>query len=451
MEQFDVLIVGAANAGSFLARRLAESGHRVLVLEQHPKEKLGRKPELLRIARADIARYALPIPEEADDLAYTCPGGSVFSARNHYPKEISCESVGVYRFRYIARMNAWARAAGAEIRYQASFVDFLFENGRIAGAVYEQDGARHEVRAKLVADCSGAAAVARTKLPNGYGVENTPAAPDDLLYVTLRHIAFHDPEHSGSRMRSWPYYPAWEAPEGRADCAILGTWVSGSFDEGEWVFAAFQRAVRLPRYTTLCTERGMLPKRHPLNSFVADGFLVSGDAAYVAVSSSLLGFSVCMPQLVIAAEEISRLLTEGGYLSRARLWNINTRFFSEQGLALAVRNAMQPALLHTTASEDDFFFHHNLFFSEQTLSALWQGEAPVFSAKETLRDALALLGGVLTGKVRVAAAGWFIRNVQNGMRAVRLYAAYPASEARLDAWVSRAEAFWKKCRKTARS
>jgi flavin-dependent dehydrogenase len=195
----------------------------------------------------------------------------------------------------------------------------------------------------------------------------------------------------------------------------------------------------------------MLPKRHPLNSFVADGFLVSGDAAYVAVSSSLLGFSVCMPQLVIAAEEISRLLTEGGYLSRTRLWNINTRFFSEQGLALAVRNAMQPALLHTTASEDDFFFHHNLFFSEQTLSALWQGEAPVFSAKETLRDALALLGGVLTGKVRVAAAGWFIRNVQNGMRAVRLYAAYPASEARLDAWVSRAEAFWKKCRKTAHS
>lgn len=445
MEQIDVLIVGAATAGSFLARKLAERGHRVLVLEQQPKEKLCREPEIFRVAEADFARYALPLPEHADDFAFSCSGASVFSARDGYPKEIPCTAVGIYRFRYVARLNAWAREAGAEICYQATFVDFIFEEGRVAGVVYEQEGALHEVRAKLVADCSGTAAVARTKLPASYGVERAPVSQENLQYVTLRHVAYHEPKDYVSCMRAWTYYSIWEAQEGRADCAVLGTWSNGSYEAGERVFASFQQTVKLPRYTVLRIERGILPNRHPLNSFVADGFFASGNAAYLTVPGSGIGFTVSMAQLVIAAEEISRVLSEGGELSRGRLWGINARFFRAQGRALAAQHVMQAGLSRTTAAEDDFFYRHSVIFSEQTLSALSQEVPLVLSAKEKPRMALALLGGMLTGKVRVVTIGRLLRCMQNTARAIQLYANYPEMETGFTAWVLRAERFWKKC------
>ena len=447
MEHFDVLIVGAATAGSFFARKLAERGHRVLVLEQQPKENLGRKPEVFRITKTDFARYALPLPENADDFAFTCTSASVFSARDGFPKEVPCTAVGVYRFRYVARLNAWAREAGAEIRYQAAFVSFLYEEGRVAGAVYEQDGVQHTVRAKLVADCSGTGAVARTRLPVGYGVEQAPLAQENLQYITLRHVAYHEPKDYVSCMRGWPHYPVWEAQEGRTDCAILGTWARESFEEGERVFSAMQRAVKLPRYTILRTEQETLPNRTPLFSFVADGFFVSGNAAYLTVPGSGVGFTVSMAQLVIAAEEIDRLLNAGGELSRARLWTINVRFQRAQGRALAVQHVIQMGLSHTTASEDDYFYRHNVIFSEQVLAALTKGTPPVLSVKEKLRGALLLFLGAVTGQVRFSSVGVLLRSMRNSARAVKLYASYPASEAGFDAWASRAEAFWKKNKK----
>ena len=445
MEHFDVLIVGAATVGSFLARKIAESGHRVLILEQQSKEKLARIPEVLRVHTADFAHYALPMPEGEDDFAFSCTGGNVFSARGLFPKKIECATVGVYRFRYVARLNAWAREAGAEIRYRAAFVDFLYEEGHIAGAIYEQDGVRHDVRAKLVADCSGTASVARNRLPAGNGVENAPVAPDFLRYVTLRHVAYHEPRDYVSCIRGWTYYSIWEAQEGRADCAILGTWADGSYEAGERAFAALQRAVKLPRYTVLRTERRTMPNRYPLFSFVADGFFASGDAAFIAAPGTGVGFTVCLPQLRIAAEEIDRLLNEGGRLTRARLWNINARFYAEKGGMLAAQNAMLAGFPRTTVNEDDYFFRHDVVFSEQTILALSRGTKPTFSAKEKLLSALVLLGGALTGRVRFLTIGRLLRCMQNTARAVKLYANYPATEAGYDAWVSRAERFWKDC------
>ena len=447
MEHFDVLIVGAATAGSFLARKLAENGHRVLILEQQPKEKLGCVPEVIRIHAADFSRFSLPMPEEDDDFAFTCSGGTIFSARGRFPKRIECATTAVYHFRYVARLNVWAREAGVEIRYGATFIDFLFEHGRIAGAVYEQDGVRRDVRARLVADCSGAAAAARTKLPVGYGVENTPAAPDFLRYVTLRHVVYHEPRDYVACMRGWSYYSIWEAQEGRADCAILGTWATESYDAGERTFAALQRTVKLPRFTILRAEHRTMPNRYPLFSFVADGFFASGDAAFIVAPVTGVGFTVCLPQLSIAAEEISRLLGEGDPLTRARLWHINARFYAAKGGALAAQYAMQAEFPGTTVKENDFFFRHDVIFSARTLLALSRGRKPTILVKEKLRTTLVLLGGMLTGQVRAGTIAGLLRCLRNMARAEKLYAGYPESESDFDAWVSRAGAFWARCGK----
>ena len=445
MEQVDVLIIGAATAGSFLARRLAQAGHRVLILEQQSKENLGRRLDIFHVAKADFARFSLPLPEQADDFAFEFSGGKTFSAFDRYPKQNVGTVVGMHMHRFIARLNRWAQEAGAEIRYQASFVDFLYEDGRIAGAVYEQDGMRHEVGAKLVADCSGIPSVARTKLPTGYGVENFAIQKDEMFYVVLRYVVYHEPKDYVTGTRGWTYYKTWEAPEGSADSAILGVGANFSFDEAESAFAAFQRAVKIPRYSVKRIERGTTPYRRPPYSFVADGFLVSGDAACLTKPSAGEGVTASMVQLEIAAEEVSRLLNEGGYLTRARLWPINTRYIAAQGKAFAGQLATLIGALSTSSEENDYFFRHDIIFSDKTFASLGRGEPLAFSAAEMLRMVLVLLGGILTGKVRVSTIRALLRSMKNGAQAEKLYAEYPASEADFDAWVLRAEKFWREC------
>ena len=445
MEQYDVLIVGAATAGSYFARKVAEAGHRVLVIEKLARENLGRRLDIFHVAKADFARFGLPLPERNDDFAFEFSGGRTFSAFDRYPKNTPASVVGMHMHRYIARLNNWAREAGAAFAYGASFVDFLFENGRVCGAVYEQNGERREARARLVVDCSGIPSVARRKLPAGYGMELFEISDTEKFYVTLRYVVYHDPMDYIKSTRGWTYYKTWEALEGNADSAILGVGANYSYDEGEKVFATFERAVKLPRYTVKHIERGTTPYRRPPYSFVADGFLVSGDAACLTKPSAGEGVTASMVQLEIAAEVVNRLLDGEEYLTRARLWPVNTRYIAAQGKAFAGQLATLIGAMSSTAKENDFLFRHDVVFSDKTFAALGSGEALTFSAGELLRMAAIMAGGVLTGKLRVSTIRSLLRGMKNGARAEALYADYPADETNFDSWVKRADAFWDSC------
>ncbi len=445
MEQYDVIIVGAATAGSFFARRLAEAGHSVLVLDKLTPDALGRRFDIFHVAKSDFARFNLPLPQEGDDFAFEFSDGRTLSAFDRYPKKTKTPVVGMHMHRYIARLNGWARQAGAEFRYGAAFVDFLFEDGRIAGVVYEQDGRRREAGAKLVADCSGIPSVARRNLPDGYGVENFAITDTEKFYVTLRYVAYRDPKDYITGSRGWTYYKTWEAPEGNADSSILGVGANFSYDEGEQVFSAFERAVKLPEYTLKHIERGTTPYRRPPYSFVADGFLVSGDAACLTKPSAGEGVTSSMVQLEIAADVVGQLLNEGGYLTRARLWPVNARYIEAQGRAFAGQLATLIGAMSTSAKENDFFFKNNVIFSEKTFAALGRGEPLVFSTGEMTAMALKMLCGVFTGQLRVSTIRSLLGGMKNGSLAEALYAEYPADEAGYDAWAARADAFWKSC------
>ena len=446
MDRYDVIIVGAATAGSFLARRLAEAGRTVLVLDKLDKETLGQRLDIFHVGKPDFARFGLPLPEEGDDFAFSFTGGTTYSAFGRYPKKGGGETVGMHMPRYIARLNRWAEAAGAKILLDAAFKDFLYdEQGRVSGVVYEQDGERREAAASLVADCSGIPSVARTKLPDGYGVENFSISDTDKFYVTLRYVTYHDPNDYVHGTRGWTYYKTWEAPEGGADTAILGVGANFSYDEGEKVFAAFEKAVPLPRYTVNRIERGTTHYRRPPYSFVADGFLASGDAACLTKPSAGEGVTASMVQLEIAAKVVNRLLDEGGYLTRARLWPINKAYVEAQGKSFAGQLATLIGAVASSAEENDFFFEKDVIFSEKTFQSLGEGEPLRFTTKELLHMAAALLGGVLSGKVKIATIRALLKGMQNGSRAEALYANYPAEEAGCAAWVARADEFWKRC------
>ena len=49
MKQYDVIIIGGATSGSFLAERIARAGNSVLILEEKPEASVGTKYDIFHI------------------------------------------------------------------------------------------------------------------------------------------------------------------------------------------------------------------------------------------------------------------------------------------------------------------------------------------------------------------------------------------------------------------
>lgn len=59
IQKYDVAIVGAASAGSYFARRMAERGFKVLLLERHSYERVGTKYDIFHIPTEHFEEFGL--------------------------------------------------------------------------------------------------------------------------------------------------------------------------------------------------------------------------------------------------------------------------------------------------------------------------------------------------------------------------------------------------------
>ena len=65
---YAVIVVGAGTAGTYFAKRLAEQGYRVLVVEKAPKEKLGSRLDIFHIDKELFEKFGVPAPSATDEL-----------------------------------------------------------------------------------------------------------------------------------------------------------------------------------------------------------------------------------------------------------------------------------------------------------------------------------------------------------------------------------------------
>lgn len=445
MKSYDVVIVGAATAGSYFARRMAERGHSVLVLDPKTADTIGDKYDIFHVARGDFDTFGLPLPQEGEDLAFRFTGGTNYSSYGRYPKPGGGAVVGMHMHLYTLRMNRWAQDAGAQIAYGAAFTGFLLEDGKISGVRYTQGGEEKEAGAKLVADCSGIPSAARRALPAACGVETFEITPEEMFYVTLRYVLYHDPKDAVHATRSWPFYKTWEAPQADPQGAILGVGANFSFDYGEKIYAEFEKAIPLPERTLQRIERGVTPYRRPPYSFVADGFVAMGDAACLTKPSCGEGVTSALVQSDIAVEVCDGLLKAGRPLTRQALWPINKRYVEAQGAAFASQLATLSGAVATNAKENDFFFGRDIIFSKKSFQAMGEGKELAFTRGETASMAFRMLGGVLTGKLRVRTIRALLKAMGDGAKVKALYAEYPASPEGYESWALRADALWQSC------
>lgn len=446
-ENYDIIVIGAGTAGAYYAKRMAEQGYSVLVAEKCKEEELGKRLTVFHIDKNLFGRFGVPEPKEGDEDYLTLfEYGLSRSAYDRFEKRTDYPFLVMRLPLFLKRLTSWAESFGAEYEFGAEFSDFVYdEKGKICGAEILKEGKKITVRSRLVVDCSGIGAYARTKLPEGYGVENFKVSPSEMFYVVLRYAVLDNPEKDKVHTSlGYPFYKTWIAPSVREDGAILGVGANLSFEYAEKIFGEFSKDVKLPEYKVERIEKGVTPYRRPPYSFVADGFAVLGDAACITKPYSGEGITAAWVLCDIAAEEIGKAMAGGAYPAKEAMWKVNVRYAVTQGADFAELLATLTGAVDCTREENDYEFEHDIVFSNKAMTEMNKNFANKMSVKETADLILKVIKGVIIGKIRFSTVKNLLSAVGNAGKLKKHYLSYPSSPENFGAWAKQADTLWKR-------
>ncbi len=446
MENFDIIVVGGSTTGSWFARRMAERGHKVLVIEKQKADNVSREYDIFHMTKKEMEQFGLEIPaEDAKEFGFYFDGAPMLSPYGNYPKKtVPNTIVGLHKHDYIMMMNDLAEKAGAEIRYGAAFTDFIREGNKIIGAKYKTDDGEKEVYANLIADCTGIPAVARTKMPDTSTVENYKLTPKDIFYVVLYYAVYKDEnidpmDYHASLLN---YKAVWSAPSGNPHGAILGIGGNYSYEYSEEVFKDFRKNVPWPEYTVEKVEKGMTPYRRGIYSFVDDNFIALGDTACLTKPTCGEGCTSSLVQCTIAVDVIDGLIKEGKELTKENMWCINKEYLKQQGIAFDSLRALLKGVVSTSYDEAEYMFKNDIIFNEKILGS--GGEDLQIGPADIAKIVSGIATGVITGKIKVSTVKKIVTGLLQSGEITKLYEQYPETPAGYWDWKKKADALWEK-------
>ncbi len=263
---YDLAVVGAGPAGSRFARRAAESGHDVVVLE---KGSVGTPLACSGHVSTDVWEF---VPEDARDELFQ---NRVYGARFHvggpgsrsYPfyKEEEEVSNVIDRVGLDLTLADCARDADADLREGHTVVGVDERADRVVLEVSVADGDTERVEARMVAGCDGPT----SRVRRAVGLDE----PDELLHGVL---AFDEDPDDGDFVDvhlTAPGFFAWRIPRGDA-----GVEYGLAAPPGDDVSALFDRLTDAYDVTTDRFCSGAIPIG-PADSVTTDRVFLIGDAA----------------------------------------------------------------------------------------------------------------------------------------------------------------------------
>jgi len=430
---WDALVVGAGTGGAIAARRLAEDGFRVLLIDREPSDDVGRKVCGNAIGEdglAVVSRY-IESPEGAE-VAKRLPHGTLI-LEDGTAIRIPKGGVILNRLLFGQRLLADAVEAGAAFRDRTScagWTDRAANRVRIRNG----DGEEADLEARLVIDASGFRAVlTRT---------GGPHHPDEVsrgdVAVAYREIVpltkeLDRPDDAiivlTPKLARGGY--GWVFPMGGrlanvgigAPLAAVKRPVREIYDE----FIASQPWLEVADPVEAGT--GLLPIRAPLASFVGDGFMSVGDAACQTDPLHGGGISPSIVAANVAADTAAQALADGD-VSTPALWGYNVAFMREVGARHAGQDFLRRFL--DSISDDELTFLAREFGSGHLLTTTFKPDG----ALPGLRTAFRVLAKAAT---RPRLAGTLVRAGQLCEKIQQAYLEYPESPEGFESWLGQVE------------
>ena len=442
MDTYDLVVIGAGTTGAYLAREMAGRGRSVLVIDKLPKTKVGTKYDIFHIEAREFERLNIPRPVQGDK-AWAFEFEKNYNA-DPLMKAPKCQInpiVGLHMHDYTLLLNEQAEEAGAKLLYSCEFLDFLYDDaGKICGVNTKYRGREKKIAAKMVADCSGMAAVGRTRLPDGYGVENTPLTDEDMFYVILKYVTLQDPKDYLEGSTFWAFYKAWIAPCADPHGAIIGLGACHSYEYAEQMMEEMEKTVPLPAYTLERIEKGRTPYTRSPYSMVADGFIVCGDAGNFTKSVNGEGVTSSMVQIQAAADTLDAALRYNK-TNREFLWSVNRAYNTAQGAEFALLRALLVGVVNAANFDEFQYAFESGIISDELLNAMNGASVP----PQTILNAIRGFVGGLTGKkIRLSTVKAAGAALKNAVEIFNHYQRFPVSEKGFDEWREKADALYEK-------
>ncbi len=447
-KNYDVVIVGAGTAGMYLGWQLGKRGFSVAIVEKDKREEVGNRLDVIHFETDRWKNAGLPefIPGEPDCIEIREESTVITPDFTKIIKIRALQTI-VRLTPFLNKMYKILEKEGVMLEFNCEFKNLLFEEGKINGISTVKNGEPIEFKSKLVVDASGTSAVVRTSLPETCGVETFKLGPNDVMYVLLQYIKWKNPQVPHPETDSgYNWWLLWFGPSYEKDGAILGVGQPGSYENTRLAREDFLSQIELPPYDITKKERGFTPYRRPPYSLVADGFFCIGDAAAITYPFSGHGVTANWVLGTIAVDIIDRELKKGGYLTRERLWDINTKYFRDQGAKFAGLFTQLSGILNFSKNEWNYFLKKGLIYKTED-----KGKTPEpnkeYEEKMSIGELLVFLLKIVWG---LTTRNLSYKNVKRLLRANGLagkiqkhYEKFPENPDNFDSWVTNAEELWK--------
>ena len=349
---FDVLVVGAGPAGCLAARGLARAGLRVGLFDANEHKNLGQKVAV-EIETSIFSKVACAMPQ-GEEIPYHGKCLRTFSpaGRPGFVLE-GAPIVAVYLDRFVKKLLAEAKQAGAQFFGGRRAQRPLMRDGAVAGVAFETQNGAEEIYARLVVDATGFNAALVQKLDPDLGID-VNADPQDV-FVAENHLHAVDIEEAEKAIR-----------EGRCQdeeiWSILGK--DGSYSteffhlslakKRAYILIGLKESYDIPvsklieRFRAQHTyykkrlygDRGRIRVSRSLPRLVADGFLVLGEAASMVIPLHGSGVASGMWAGHLAAAIAGPVLKSGAPTTEA-LWPFAYFYQKDRGALLATYDVVR--------------------------------------------------------------------------------------------------------------
>jgi digeranylgeranylglycerophospholipid reductase len=324
-ERYDVVVVGAGPAGSVTARKAAERGLDVLLLDRN--QEIGVPVKCAEGVSKEIERFVTPdnrwICAEVKGANLYAPDGTKVVMAGAKMEEVGYV---LERRLFDKFLASEAARAGAEVRVKTEAYGLIKENGYAKGVAVRHGGEERRIYAQVVVGADGV----ESQVGRWAGIDTRlrPSDMDTCAEYLMCDIEINK-EYSefflGREIAPKGY--AWVFPKGE-DSANVGLGIGGDMSgEGHHAIDYLRAFVksRFPKGKLLAEICGAVPVCGLIHESVADGLVLVGDAAWHVNPLTGGGILYAIQAGEIAGEVIATALQEHD-VSKARLTEYDTRW-----------------------------------------------------------------------------------------------------------------------------